>query len=120
MNKLPGVFIFPPYPREIGTVIPNELKKKCFELSEITLSHGVSDSPLGLSLEVSRSLGVQSPKIAGFDGYSNKNEYSKKHIELSSENQRIFDSALKDGCGLVSLTPTEYKNIVVKSLYNWL
>lgn len=111
------VCVYPPFPRKMGTQIPDEIKPICKELQGITFTDSSSDSPLTIALQTALDLGVSEIFVAGFDGYDiNLNQIQ---LKLSRENQEIFDDLLKnEQIKLTSLTPTKYKNLNVQSLFS--
>lgn len=118
-NSLPYTFIFPPFPRKMGTIIPDELLPYSEELSNIVFTENSHDSPLTISIQTALDLEVENIYLIGFDGYDkmlNQNQH-----QLTFENQNIFDD-LKElkSINACFLTPTKYKNILIKSIYSYL
>tara|TARA_B100000949_G_C14286809_1_gene454702 strand:+ start:2122 stop:3678 length:1557 start_codon:yes stop_codon:yes gene_type:complete len=112
------ICVYPPFPRKMGTLIPDKIKSICRELNAITFTNSSSDSPLTVALQIALDFGVSEILLAGFDGYdTNLNEIQ---LKLSRENQEIFDDLLiNEQISLISLTPTKYKNLNVQSLYSF-
>lgn len=110
-------FVFPPYPRKMGTVIPDSLRDNSMELNEIRITSSSADSPLVISLQIALDLGVKEIYLAGFDGYDAARD--RNQFMLAIENQRIIDDFQKiKEVRLVSITPTRYKNLPTRSIYN--
>jgi len=101
--------IFAPSPRSVNIDIKNE---KFCELNKIDFIKKYFDSPLAISLQISKEVNADDIYLVGFDGYSELK--SKKELYLMYENQYIIDNfKIK----LISLTDTKYKNIVKSSIY---
>jgi len=86
-------------------------KYNCYQLENVNFTR-YYDSPFSISLEISELLRSEEIYIVGYDGYSELK--SKKDLYLMNENQEIINSFNKE---LIFLTPTNYKNIVQKSIY---
>ncbi|MHA7942471.1 aldolase catalytic domain-containing protein [Formosa sp. 3Alg 14/1] len=115
VSKLKQTCVYPPFPRKMGTIIPNEIKEFSVELSDINFTSVSVDSPMVIGLQTALDLGVKNIYLAGFDGYDN----SKTHFKIADENQGILNDILKRGeLNIVSITSTQYKNIKVKSIYS--
>ncbi|MEP4535154.1 MAG: aldolase catalytic domain-containing protein [Cyclobacteriaceae bacterium] len=100
--------------------VPPQLKSKTYQLNEIDITEKYLDSPLAISLTFAYKKGFESIFLIGFDGYSGSS-LSRVEIELANENQWILDripNDLKET--IVSLTPTNYKNVKVESIYGHL
>ena len=110
--------ILPPYPRKMGTYIPESVKRNTCELEIINFVEGKYDSHTAIALQTVINLGVANVYLVGYDGYSN-GTVAKKDQELFLENTFLFDS-VKSKLKLTSLLPTEYKGIEIKSVYDLL
>ena len=108
--------VFPPYPRKMGISLPSSIKENSRELSEIDFISFSHDSPFTVAVQTALDLGVEQISLFGFDGYDvniNQNQFL-----LAQENQKIIDYILNDKrIDLISLTPTKYNNIELKSIY---
>jgi len=109
--------VLPPYPRKMGTYIPESLEKKSTELGSITFSDVVYDSHTVLALQTAIELKASSVFVIGYDGYSG-NSVSQNEIELSIENESLFSDFTKACCPLIALTPSLYKNLQPDSVYS--
>jgi 4-hydroxy 2-oxovalerate aldolase len=90
----------------------NNLKNiNCYKLENIDFTK-YNDSPLSISLEISKLLNAKKIYLVGFDGYNKLK--SKKELYLMNENQEIINNFNRK---LIFLTPTNYKNVVQKSIY---
>jgi 4-hydroxy 2-oxovalerate aldolase len=117
--SLVNEFIFPPYPREMGTFTPDILKGKSVQLPAIAFINEFHDAPLSISLQI--VLDINTTKeimLFGFDGYL---ETLNENSQLRDETQFIIDNfnAYSD-IKLVSYTPTYYRNLISKSFYSLL
>lgn len=118
LENFDGKCVLPPYPRRMGTYVPPVIQDCSFELKEVTVSNKVKDSHTALSLQLAKELGASEVFIIGYDGYKG-NSMQEKEQELLFENDSMFAEATeKTGARLVSLTPTNYKNLEVVSIYS--
>jgi 4-hydroxy 2-oxovalerate aldolase len=117
-KNIKGKCILPPYPRKMGTYIPNSLTNKAFELSEVEFTDLYKDSHTALALQSVLALKINSIFITGYDGYSGS-QIGEKEQELFLENQYLF-SKVKDEhkMQLLSLTPTKYSELREDSVYS--
>ena len=114
-----GSCILPPYPREMGTEVPDFVKEYTYELPSIDFIDSYKDSCTVIALQVALSLQASVVDIVGYDGYR-KGFLSEKEVELSRENQIIFTYFTKQNIQLRSFTPTLYSEIKVESIYQYL
>lgn len=118
-TKITQKCIYPPFPRKMGTVIPEGLINLSTELEEISFTNSNLDSPLALSIQAALDLGASNILLTGFDGYDNS--IDDNQFTMARENQEILNDALSlEGCNINSITPTKYKNIKVVSIYSLL
>ena len=102
---------------DYGVTSPTPIKEDslrkidCYKLENIDFTE-YKDSPLSISLEISKLLNAKNIYLVGYDGYSGLK--SKKDLYLMNENREILNSFNKK---LIFLTPTNYKNIIQKSVY---
>ena len=105
--------ILPPYPRKMGTYIPDILIDKSYDVSQIRFDKNISQNVTALSLEIASLLSVDKLFIVGYDGYSEN--LTENEFELFNENEELFN--LPHPFGLISLTKTKYKSLVVDSIF---
>lgn len=111
--------VYPPYPRKMGTVIPEEIKQNCVELKEISFTKSSDDSPMAIAVQMASDLGVKEVLLAGFDGYDVN--IDRTQFILAKENQSIInDFKNLNGIRSRAITPTKYKNIEVTSIYSFI
>ena len=110
--------ILPPYPRKMGTYIPESVKRNTYELDAIDFAEEEYDSHTAIALQTALNLGAVNVYLVGYDGYINGTA-AKKDQELFLENTYLFDCA-KSKLKLTSLLPTEYKMVENKSIYDLL
>lgn len=112
--------ILPPYPREMGTEVPEVVKDVTFELPRVGFTEAYRDSVTTIALELALGITEGEISVVGYDGYPG-NVLSEKEMALSHENQTIF-AAYARTCGrsLKSLTPTLYRALEVVSVYQYL
>ena len=111
--------VYGPFPRKMGTFIPDNLLKSSFELDSIDFTDVSNDSPFAIAAQLSINLGVKQIFLLGFDGYdTNINENQSL---LEKENQKIIDDLGKNqSLTVFSLTPTKYDNLKLTSIYSFL
>lgn len=118
LNKISCVL--PPYPRKMGTYVPQQLMNKSFELDEVTFSSLYQDSHTALALQTSIELNAKTVYIAGYDGYDgliNENERI-----LTSENEYLFSQMVtkRPDINVATITATKYQGINNLSVYRLL
>ena len=66
------------------------------------------------------TLGANETLVIGYDGYKGE-VLSEKEMELTNENRTLFsDFKEKVGKSIISLTDTLYKELEVKSIYQFI
>ena len=114
-----GICVIPPYPREMGTDTSDITKDFTYELEEFKFSNRYPDSCTSLALQLAMDIGEEI-YIIGYDGYPDGYS-SEKERELTIENKELFIDANNFlNKQLVSLTPTLYTELEVKSLYQFI
>lgn len=115
-----GKCVLLPYPRELGTDVPDFAFEKTFELSGISFTNRHLDSCTTLAIEVALTLSTKNIFIVGYDGYPSFIS-SEKEIALTKENRALFEDYNKfTGRKLVSLTRSLYDELQIKSVYQFL
>jgi 4-hydroxy 2-oxovalerate aldolase len=112
-----GKCILPPFPRKMGTYIPESFQENAFELTAIDFTDNFQDSHTALAIQTAINLGASKAYFLGYDGYSGSS-ISQKEQELFLENQYLFDKALSKGLQCISLTPTSYGNLQQESIFS--
>lgn len=119
-EQFDGICVLPPYPRTMGTEVPDLAADKTFELSEIAFTKEYLDSCTTTALKVAIELSADEVYVTGYDGYKHS-VLSEKEAILTAENRALFDSfKLFTSKDLISFTPSLYKSLVVKSVYQYL
>jgi len=113
-----NVSVYGPYPRKMGTFVPDKLMESSFELESINFTTASNDSPFATAAQLAINSGVKELFLIGFDGYDTS--ISKKQSLLEKENQRIIDDLRNASLKLFSLTPTKYDNLNITSIYSLL
>lgn len=112
------ICILPPYPRTMGTDVPEFARKCTFELKNVDVIGRYIDSCTTIALQLAHDLSAGSVYVVGYDGYLGSS-LSEKEIALNKENREIFDIYRQiTGCQLVSLLPTLYGELEVESMYS--
>lgn len=115
-----GFCILPPYPRTMGTEVPVYAEYTTYELPSISFTELYLDSCTTVGLELALQLGVKQVDIVGYDGYKGQ-ILSEKEMSLTNENRTLFLEFKKySGVVIRSLTPTLYKELTIKSIYQYL
>lgn len=107
-------FIFGPSPRKINMTTPEQ--HTFFELQNIDFIRHSHDSPFSISLQTALEIGATSIEVVGFDGY--KELKNNKELYLMQENQKIISTFSKKRHKIISLTKTNYKDLIQKSIYS--
>ncbi|MFB9051986.1 hypothetical protein ACFFVB_02730 [Formosa undariae] len=116
-SKLKETCVYPPFPRHMGTIIPDKIKTLSVELETINFTNASSDSPLVIGIQIALDLGIKNIFLAGFDGYDTAIDNTQ--FVLAQENQNIINDALKiKDVSILSITPTKYKKLKVTSIYS--
>ncbi|MCF0193576.1 MAG: hypothetical protein HUK00_00135 [Bacteroidaceae bacterium] len=119
-EQFDGIVVLPPYPRTMGTDVPSYAENSTYELPEIAFSKEYLDSCTAISLKVSIEMQAKRTYIVGYDGYRG-GVLSEKEMELTNENRTLFDAYKQfTGVSLVSLTPSIYTSLEVKSIYQFI
>jgi 4-hydroxy 2-oxovalerate aldolase len=115
-----GVGVLPPYPRLMGTYVPECIKDKVFELPAITFTDNYLDYCTTIALETAHLLCGDDIFIAGYDGYAG-NILAEKEQMLTARNRELFvEFSRFTNREVVSLTATLYTTLAVKSCYQYL
>lgn len=114
------VCVLPPYPRKMGTEIPSYARNSTFELPEIAFTDKYIDSCTAIALKVAIELEASHVYITGYDGYRG-NVLSEKEAILTAENRTLFENFIKfTGNRIISLTPSIYTSLTIKSIYQFI
>jgi 4-hydroxy 2-oxovalerate aldolase len=121
LTNFKGQCILPPFPRKMGTYVPAAVTDQCFELGSITFTDRLHDSHTALALQSALVLGAQSILLVGYDGYQDKT-ITQLEKSLSDENEFLIDvfKQFAPGKTLNAITPTNYKNLSMVSVYSYL
>ncbi len=117
LGHFSGRCVLPPYPRRMGTFVPEEVAGRTCELREIAYTTQVKDSQTALSLQVCLDLKVEEALVVGYDGYTGTRMGSKEQ-ELLAENEMLFAAAQAHGLKLTALALTQYKSLQIESIYS--
>ena len=112
--------VLPPYPRKMGTYIPLKVKEFARELKENNFTNDLKDTHTAIALQAAANLGVNNIYLIGYDGYNEK--ITPMENSLSIENEKLFNNfkTFYKNIKLNSLTPTNYKELDVYSVYHFL
>ena len=116
-DNFDGICILPPYPRTMGTEVPDYAMGYTFELPTIKFTDEFKDSVTTISLQLALNITDGDIFVTGYDGYPG-NVLSEKEMALTNENKSIFLAFQRFKCGaLKSLTPSLYKDLRIESVY---
>lgn len=118
LDKSDKIAVLPPYPRTMGTYIPDALKDKAYQLKEISFSKMHSESVTALAIETALKLKVQRIYFVGYDGYDEA--VSGSEMELFTENEAIFELLDSRGIQACAITPTKYNRLKQESVFSHL
>lgn len=119
-DNLDGICVLPPYPRTMGTEVPEYALEHTFELPEIEFTDEFKDSVTTISLQLALNITGGDIFVIGYDGYPG-NVLSEKEMALTNENKSIFLAYQRFKCDMLkSLTPSLYKDLVVESVYRFI
>jgi len=115
-NSIDIKLIIAPYPREMGTFLPENFDNNIFELGSYTFTKKYYDSPFAIALQLALEVNADKVDLIGFDGY-NLNS-SNKMLQVINENQYLIDNFnLKSNIKINSFTLTKYNNTSTKSIF---
>ena len=114
------IVILPPYPRTMGTEVPEFAEKNTFELNAIEFINDYKDSSTTIAIQTALDICAGELYCIGYDGYPGS-VLSEKEMALTHENKTIFEAvaAVMDK-KLTSLTPSLYKELEVVSVYQFI
>lgn len=118
LGHFDGECILPPSPRKMGTYVPQQIQDKVRELAAVTFTNVLTDTHTTLALQAVIQIGNNATIFTvGYDGYAGKG-VGQKELELLSENEMLFETFTQHtGIQLVSLTTTQYKNLIKDTVY---
>lgn len=116
-REIKGKVILPPYPRIMGTYIPDAVYENACELEKICFTSRYQGSCTAIAIQTIIDLGISDVFIIGYDGYSGV--INKKEQELFLENEYLF-TKVNEHLNLVAVTETNYNTPVKKSVYSLL
>lgn len=119
-DKFNGTCVLPPYPRTMGTEVPEYAQKNTVELDTVSFINEFKDSVTTIAIQLAMKLTDGEIFTTGYDGYPGS-VLSEKEVSLSYENKTIFQ-AFEQATGgkLKSLTPSLYKYLEVVSVYQFI
>ncbi len=116
ISSFDGYCILPPFPRKMGTFVPESIFHLAKELTEVNFTNLLNDSHTAIALQTALNLGAKNCYVVGYDGYNNS-AVGNKEQELFIENETLFQDAKRNSLLIKSLTPTRYKNISSDSIF---
>lgn len=114
------IVILPPYPRAMGTEVPDFAESNTYELSSVDFIDRYKDSSTTIAFQIALCIASNSIYCVGYDGYPGS-ILSEKEMALTHENEAIFKAfAQTHNRKLQSLTPSLYEEVDVVSIYQFL
>lgn len=114
LTHFKGQCILPPFPRKMGTYVPQAVSDLTKELSEINFTDKYKETHSGIAIQTALLLQAHNILLAGYDGY-HQMAMNEKEKELYNENQYLFAKA-SEGISICSIVPTAY-NVPIQSIY---
>ena len=112
--------ILPPYPRKLGTDVPEYADKATYELPKIVFTTEYQDSCTTLAIQTALNICKGEIYIIGYDGYPGS-VLSEKEVALSNENMVLLqDYENYTGKKMKSLAPSLYPELEVVSIYQFI
>lgn len=112
--------VLPPYPRKLGTDVPEYAEKVTFELPKIEFTTKYQDSCTTLAIQTALNICKSNIYVVGYDGYPGS-VLSEKEVALSNENMALLQDYEKyTGKKMKSLTPSLYPELEVESIYQFI
>ena len=112
--------VLPPYPRKLGTDVPDYAEKRTYELPSIDFTKEYQDSCTTLAIQTALNICKGNIYIVGYDGYPGS-ILSEKEVALSNENMALLrDFEKYTGKKMKSLTPSLYPELEVESIYQFI
>jgi 4-hydroxy 2-oxovalerate aldolase len=108
--------VLEPSPRKMGTILPDQIISRTFELRKISFVDNYPDSLLTIAFQLSLDLNAENVYLFGLDGYDMKTD--EQMVEVSKENQALIDEFIDSGSRLISLTPSNYQGFKTISIYS--
>lgn len=117
LGDFKGQCILPPFPRRMGTYVPEAVRKNSFQLPNIAFTSELWDSHTVLALATAFKLEAESIYLAGYDGYLGASS-SPTEKELTNENEASFRKFIEfSGINLQAITATAYQTLNKSSLF---
>lgn len=115
-----AVCVLPPYPRKLGTDVPDYAEKSTYELPSIDFTKEYQDSCTTLAIQTALNICKGNIYVVGYDGYPGS-ILSEKEVALSNENMALLrDYESYTGKKMKSLTPSLYPELDVESIYQFI
>ena len=119
-DQFKATCVLPPYPRKLGTDVPEYAEKETYELPKIEFTNEYQDSCTTLAIQTALNICKGDIFIVGYDGYPG-NVLSEKEVALSNENMALLqDFENYTGKKMKSLTPSLYPELEVVSIYQFI
>lgn len=119
-DQFKATCVLPPYPRKLGTDVPDYAEKATYELPKIEFTTEYQDSCTTLAIQTALNICKGNIYIVGYDGYPGS-VLSEKEVALSNENMALLKDYEKyTGKKMMSLTPSLYPELEVESIYQFI
>jgi 4-hydroxy 2-oxovalerate aldolase len=112
-----GTCVLPPYPREMGTDVPDFVRGMTFELPGIDFTDKYFDSCTAVALQTAALCCSGEIYTVGYDGYADSILLEKERVSID-ENSFLFSAFKKrHNKKLTALTPSLYNELDIVSVY---
>lgn len=119
-EQFKGICVLPPYPRKLGTDVPEYAEKSTFEIASLEFTKGFEDSCTALAIQTALCLCKKNIYVVGYDGYPGS-ILSEKEVTLNSEARTLFgDFESFTGHRMTSLTNSIYPELNIESIYQFI
>ena len=115
-DTISGKCVLPPFPRKMGTYIPDSVLNRSFELHTINFTDKLKDTHTSLAIQTAIELGAKVVNVVGYDGYFGAS-MGQREQDFFLENEYLLNKANEAGLKCISLTKTRYDNMVQGTLY---
>jgi 4-hydroxy 2-oxovalerate aldolase len=112
------IAVLPPFPRKMGTYVPNFFKGSAFQISSIRFDDLNNESVTTLAVQIALDLNANELYFVGYDGY--REPVSTNELELFNENKLIFSKLHEKKINCCSLTQSDYEELSISSVFAYL
>ena len=104
-------------PREISPYLPERYLSAVVETNPIDFIANMEGNSLAIAMQTVLDVKGKDVYFFGFDGAVNNQ--SVKDFEVMTENEKIIELCSEKRINCISITPSSYKGLLIKSLYSF-